>query len=180
MKPLKTIPFLLLFALLALWASGCATHNVNPPQARANTGYVDFHTDPAEQLCWQIECFDDRAQSFQKVFSELDPPAGGFLRLAFAPGNHRLRVTFMNRVIVQPLEIDVAVQDGKVAPVRVTLTPAGTTLVETMKVSRGATAKGRYGRRTEIGSNESVRYGLSAAAETPAAYLLKEEMPYAN
>jgi hypothetical protein len=90
MKPLKTTPFLLLFALLALWASGCVTQNVNPPQARANTGYVDFHADSAGELYWQVERFDDRAHSFKNVFSELEPPTGGFLRLAFAPGHYRL------------------------------------------------------------------------------------------
>jgi len=91
-----------------------------------------------------------------------------------------LRVTFMNRVIVQPVEIDVAVQDGKIIPIRVTLTAAGTAQVKTREVTRGATARGRYGRRTEFGSNETVRYGLSAVAETPVPYEPKEQMPYAH
>jgi hypothetical protein len=171
---------LLLLAAFSLLAPGCATQNVNPPQARANTGYVDFRADPAEELCWQIERFDDRAQSFKKVFSELDPPSGGFLRLAFAPGHNQLRVSFMNRVIVQPVEIGVAVQEGKVTPVRVTLTPTGTTQVKTREVSRGATAKGRYGRRTEFGSDETAMYSLSALADPPVAYEPKEQMPYAH
>jgi hypothetical protein len=161
-------------------ASGCATTNINPAQARANTGYVDFHADSAGELYWQIERFDDSAQSFKKVFSELELPTGGFLRLAFAPGHHRLRVTFMNRVIVQPVEIEVAVQDGKVTPVRVALTPAGTAMVKTVQVSRGATAKGRYGRRAEYGSDETAMYGLSAVADPPVAYQPKEQMPYAH
>jgi hypothetical protein len=78
MKQLKTIPFLLLFALLALWASGCATQNVNPPQARANTGYVDFHADPAGELYWQVERFDDRAQGFKKSFRNWSRRRAGF------------------------------------------------------------------------------------------------------
>ena len=180
MKPLKTIPFLLLFALLALWASGCATQNVNPPQARANTGYVDFHADPAGELYWQIERFDDRTQVFKKVFSELELPTGGFLRLAFAPGHHRLRVTFLNRVITQPAEIEVEVQDGKITPVSVTLTGAGTALLRTKETSRGGTAYGRYGRRAKIDSDETVMYGLSAVADPPVPYQVKERMPYAH
>jgi hypothetical protein len=178
MKPLKTIPFLLLFALLALWASGCATQNVNPPQARANMGYADFRADPAGELYWQVERFDDHAQVFQKVFSELEPPTGGLLRLAFAPGRHRLRVTFLNRVITQPAEIEVEVQDGRITPVRVVLTSAGTTQVETREVSRGGTVRGHYGRRTRLGSDETVRYGLSAVADPPVPYQVKERMPY--
>ena len=113
MKPLKTIPFLLLFALLALWASGCASQNVNPPQARANTGYVDFHADSAGELYWQVERFDDRTQSFKNVFSTFDPLPDKVLRLAFVPGHYRLQVTFLNRVITQPAEVEVEVQAGK-------------------------------------------------------------------
>jgi hypothetical protein len=180
MKQLKTIQFLPLFALLALWASGCATPNVNPPQARANTGYVDFHADPAGELYWQIERFDDGAQSFKKIISDLKPPAGGFLRLALAPGHHRLRITFMNRVIIQPAEIEIETQDGKITPVRVVLTSAGTAQVATKEVSRGGTAKGHYGRRTNYGSDETVMYGLSAVADPPVPYQIKERMPYAH
>jgi hypothetical protein len=174
MKPLKTIPFLLLFALLALWASGCATQNVNPPQARANTGYADFRADPAGELYWQVERFDDRAHGFKKVFSELEPPTGGFLRLAFAPGHYRLRVTFLNRVITQPAEVEVEVQTGKITPVRVTLTETGTAFVQTKETSLGGTAKGRYGRRTKIDTDETVMYGLSAVADPPMPYQVKE------
>jgi len=180
MKPLKTIPFLLLFALLALGVPGCATQNVNPPQARPNTGYVDFHADPADGLSWEVARFDDRAQSFKSVFSELDPPPDGVLRLAFAPGRHRLQVTFLNRVITQPAEVDVQVQDGKITPVNVMLTVAGTAFVQTKETSRGGTAHGRYGRRTKIGSDETTMYGISATADPPVAYQIKERMPYAR
>lgn len=180
MKPLKTIPFLLLFALLALWASGCATQNVNPPQARANTGYADFHADPAGELSWEVAHYDDRTKSFKVFFSQLDPLPDKVLRLAFAPGHYRLRVTFLNRVIAQPAEVDVEVPDGKITPVQVTLTAAGTAQVETTDVSRGATVKGRYGQRIRYGSDETVMYGISAVADPPVAYQLKEKMPYAH
>jgi hypothetical protein len=171
---------LLMLAAVGLFVTGCASPNVNPPQARANTGYVDFHADSASELCWQVERFEDRSQSFQRVFSELEPPLGGVLRLAFAPGHHRLRVTFLNRVITQPAEVEVEVQDGKITPVRVTLTAAGVALVRTERENRGGTAKGRYGRRTTIGSDETVMYAISAVADTPVAYQLKERMSYAH
>ena len=180
MKQIKTIPFLLTFAVLALWFSGCATRNVNPPQARANTGYVDFHADASGDLCWEVARFDDRTQSFKSVFSELKPQPGGIARLAFAPGRHRLRVTFLNRVIRKPAEIEAEVQDGKITPVRVTLTEAGVAQVETKETSRGGTAYGRYGRRTQIGSDETTMYSLSAVADPPMSYQLKERMSYAR
>jgi hypothetical protein len=124
--------------------------------------------------------FDDRMQNFKNVFSELDPLPDEVLRLAFAPGRHRLRVTFLNRVITQPAEIEVEVQDGKITPVRVALTSAGVALVETRETSRGGTARGRYGRRTKIDSDETVMYGISTVADQPVAYQLKERMSYAH
>jgi hypothetical protein len=180
MKQLKPVPFLLALAALALGVSGCATQNVNPPRACAHTGYVDFHADSSGALYWQVARFDERARKFQNVFSDLKPPPDGVLRLAFAPGHHRLQVTFLNRVIAKPAEVEVEVQDGKIIPVGVTLTEAGTALVVTKELSRGGTVKGTYGRRTEISSNESIMYGLSAVADPPAAYQTKERMPYAR
>ena len=180
MKKITTIKCLLTLTATALLVLSCATRNINPAQARANTGYVDLHAVPAGELCWQVACFDDRKQAFQPVFSELEPPAGGILRLACSPGHHRLRVTFMNRVIVNPVEFEVEVQDGKITPVRVTLTAAGTAFVQTKETSPGGTAKGRYGRRTKISSDETTTYGLSTVAEPPVTYQLKEQMPYAH
>ena len=110
----------------------------------------------------------------------MEPPTGGFLRLAFAPGHHRLRVTFLNRVITPPAEVEVEVRDGKITPFRVTLTAAGTAQVETKEVSRGGTVKGGYGRRTKLGGDETVMYGLSAAVDPPVPYKPKEQMPYAH
>ena len=180
MRQLKTIQCLLTLAVLAAWAPGCTTPNVNPPQARANTGYVDFYADPPGELNWDVARFDEGTQSFTSVFSELETVPNGVLRLAFVPGHHRLRVTFLNRVIAKPVEVEVEVLDGKITPVRLTLTAAGTVNVETKKESSGPTAKGRFGRRTKFGSDESVMYNLSATAEPPVAYQLKERMPYAH
>ena len=60
------------------------------------------------------------------------------------------------------------------------MTEAGTALVETRDDNYGGTAKGRYGRRTKIGSDETAMYGISAVADPPVAYQLKEKMPYAR
>ena len=179
MKKLKAVQFLLVLAALGLWVTGCATPNVNPPQARANTGYVDFHADPPEELWWEVMRFDDRAQNFQRVFSEFSPPPGGVLRLAFAPGTHRLRVTFLNRVIVKPVELDVEVVDAKVIPVQVTLTEAGVTLVKTETKSVGA-ARGGVGQRTKIGTDEAFMFSLSTVAASPMPYQVKAQTPYAH
>ena len=181
MNRLKPIPFrLLTLAAAALWIVGCATPEANPPQARANTGYVDFYAESADELNWEVVRFDDRTQGLRNLYSELKAPPSGVLRLAFAPGRHRLRVTFLNRVVTQPVVMEVEVQDGKITPVRVTLTNAGTGLVETRDRNFGGTARGRYGRRVRIGSDESVMYHLTAVAGPPVAYQFKARMPYAR
>ncbi len=169
-------------ALLAaeFLACGCASPNINPSSPRTHTGYIDLYADFSSELSWDVQRCDANANTFDKVFYQLEPLEGRILRLAFAPGRYRLRVTFLNRVITKPAEVEVEVQDGKITPVRVTLTEAGVTLVRTETENRGGTAKGWYGRRTKIGSDETVRYDLSAVADPPVAYQLKERMPYAR
>jgi hypothetical protein len=169
-----------MLAAAGLFIIGCASPNVNPPRARANTGYVDFHANMTEELNWQVTRFDDRTRAFQHVYSELKPPKDGFLRLAFAPGRHRLQITFLNLVIVKPVEVEVEVQDGRITPVRVTLTSAGVSLVRTREENVGGVGSRRYGRHAKIGADEAARYDISAEAESPVAYQLKGRMPYAR
>jgi hypothetical protein len=179
-KQLDPIRFLMALALLAQGLAGCATRDVNLIQPQARTGYVDFHAEATGGLSWEVTRFDDRKQTFRVVFSEFEPPKGGFLRLAFAPGHHRLRVIIMNRPVVEPALVEVEVKDGLITPVHVELTKAGATTVETKEGSVGGTAFGRYGRRTRISSEESAMYAIAAVAGPPVAYGPKERMPYAH
>jgi hypothetical protein len=139
---------------------------------------VDFYADPSSDLCWEVARFDEQRQAFQRLFSRLEPPQGGVLRLAFAPGRHRLQVTFLDRVVSKPAEMEVEVNDGKVTPVRVTLTEAGARSVITRDDARARREYGAYGRRTKINSEEAVLYEISAIAAAPVAYQPKERMPY--
>jgi hypothetical protein len=180
MKRLKTIPCLLLHGALALWVAGCTTVNVNPPEARAHTGYVDLHAESAGELSWEVTRFDERKQTYKAVFTDYDPLQAPVLRLAFPPGHYRLRVNILNRLVVNPGEAEVDILDGKVVPVRITLAETGTAMVETKAVSRGSTAYGRYGRRTRIGSDAAVMYAITANVGEPVAYQPKERMPYAR
>jgi hypothetical protein len=131
-------------------------------------------------LNWEVTRWDDRSRDFELVFWDLDPPPGGILRLAFAPGHQRLRVAFLNRVIKKPVEVEVEVQDGKVLPVLVTLTEAGTTVVKSKEQERGGTAFGRYGRRTKFSSAEMAVYDIALAVAPPVAYQPREQMHYAR
>jgi hypothetical protein len=168
----------LMLAGIGLLITGCASPNVNPPQARAKTGYVDLYADPSAALSWDVGRFEDRTQDFKDVFSELDPPQGGILRLAFAPGHYRLQITFMNRVVSEPGLVEVEAKDGMITPVRVELTETGVTAVRTKQTSVGGTVYGRYGRRTKIGSSESAIYRVSAFPQSLQPYRLKQQMPY--
>jgi hypothetical protein len=171
---------LLMLAAAGLLVAGCASPNVNPPQARAKTGYVDFYADSSGELSWQVARFDARAQAFKGVFSEFEPPLGRVLRLAFPPGHYRLRVTFMNCALREPGLVEVDVKKGMITPVRVKLTEAGETTVETKQTSIGGTAYGRYGRRTKFSSDEATTYRVAAEAKPAMPYQVKEQMPYAR
>ena len=180
MEHLKTIPTLAALAAVSLFAIGCASPNVNPTQARAKTGYVDFYADSSGELSWQVARFDDHTQGFRSVFSELEPPPGRVLRVAFPPGHYRMRVTFMNCVVREPGLVELEVKDGMITPVRVQLTEAGETTVQTKQTSVGGTAYGRYGRRTKFSNDAAATYRVSAEANEPMSYQVKERMPYAR
>ena len=180
MKPFNTITTLTFLAAAGLLITGCASPNVNPPQARAKTGYVDLYADSSGELSWEVARLDDRTQSFRNVFSEWEPPPDRALRLAFSPGHYRLRIAFINCVTRGPGLVEVEVKDGLITPVHVTLIPDGTTQVETKEVRVGGTFKGRYGRGTKFGSDESTMYRVSAEAQASVPYQVKERMPYAH
>ena len=180
MKPLQTIPLLLALAALTLWFDGCATSNVNPSQARPHTGYVDFYADSSGELSWQVERFDDGAQGFKSVFSEFEPLPGRVLRLAFAPGHYRFRVTFLNCVVRGPGLVDVEVKDGLITPVPVVLVSDGTIQVQQKEQRVGGRARGSYGWRNKYSSDEATIFRVSAEAKAPIPYQVKERMPYAR
>jgi hypothetical protein len=158
---------LLMLAAVGLLVTGCASPNVNPSHPRARTGYVDFYADSSGELSWGVSRFEDRSQTFKTVFSELEPPPGQALRLAFPPGHYRLRVTFLNRAAREAGPVEVEVKDGMSTPVHVTLTPVGTAQVQTKDKRIGGTYLGRYGRSTKYGSDESTLYQVSAEAYAP-------------
>jgi hypothetical protein len=178
MKRPKTFQLLLSLAAVAAWAAGCATQNINPPQARVNTGYVDFHPDLTNELCWDVARFDQSKGDFKRAFSSLEPPEGGILRLAFTPGHYKLRVTFLNLPISKPADFEVDVQDGKITPVHVVLTDAGNTVITDKRVSVGSTAYGRYGRRTKFDTEDSDIFSVSAKVEDSIPYRVKEQTAY--
>jgi len=163
--------------LVCLALTGCSTANVNPAAPRAHTGYVDFYTDTDMGLSWEVKRADDGAGEMRVVFSEFQPVRGTILRLAAPPGSHRFQVWFTNQVTEGPQTVQVQVLEGKVTPVRVTLTPVGSTSVQRKDYSFRGSAKG-YGSGTKVVSGQSAVFAIGAVAGSPQAYGPKERMPY--
>jgi len=162
-----------------LLAAGCSSPNVNPPQARPNTGYIDFYSPTDGELCWEIGESKNSDSDFRIVFSDVKPVEGDRLRLAFSPGPHRLRVTFLNRVISAPAVFNCNMRAGKIVPVAISLTPAGQTTVVSKQTTMGGT-QGRSGRQTKINRQETVRYDLSADVGQAFPYQPKSQINYPN
>ena len=171
---------LLLLDLLLLIAAGCASSNINSPAPRANTGYVDVYSLSDTDLCWNVQVSRASGGDFKTVFSDVKPPESGVLRLAFAPGHHTLRITFLNRVISKPAQVEVEVENGKITPVAVALTGAGATTVVSKQTIIGGSPSLRGGRQTRVNTDETVMYDISAVPAAPVSYQPKEQMPYSS
>jgi hypothetical protein len=76
--------------------------------------------------------------------------------------------------------VEVDVLDGRITPVVVTPEEAGGTVVVSKQETLGGTSGNLSGRRTKVQTGQAVTYRLSAMAQPPVAYRVKEEMPYAR
>jgi len=170
---------LLILLTGACLLAGCASHNVNPPAARADTGYVDLYTTGEADLNWEVARFDARSQKYAVVFSEFKPLSQGVLRLALSPGKYQLRVTFLNCVVREPAVFDVEAVAGMVTPVHVVLTEDGVTQVQGQERNARRTVRGGAGRTAQYNPDETSMYRLSAVVNEPRPYRVKEQMPYA-
>jgi hypothetical protein len=178
---MKKEKYVFLFAVAgSLITFSCANPNVDPPQPKSNTGYIDLYSPTDAELCWDVSESQGGDGNFRTVFSDVKPVEGDVLRLPFAPGQLYLRITFLNRAVKQPATISCDVQGGKVTPVTVSLTAAGQTTVLSKQTTLGGTPAGLGGRRTRINSDESVMYNVSAVAGSPVPYQPKSQMNYTN
>jgi hypothetical protein len=166
-----------LFMLVCLLLPGCATSDFNPASPRPNTGYVDFYTDSSMDLSWDVKTLDQGNGAVRTVFSEFDAVPGTILRVAVAPGKQRFKVSFINRATEGPQEVDVQVDNGKITPVHVVLSPVGTTMVDRQDYAIRGSAKG-YGRKRKFYSDTNQVYRLSLSAQPEQDYRVKEQMPY--
>jgi hypothetical protein len=167
-----------LLAVLGLLAGGCASPNVDPATARAHTGYADIYYDTNAALSWDIRELDAGGHEMRTVFSTFDPIEDRILRLAFAPGPHRLQISFINLVIAEKGVVDVEIKDGMITPVRLDFALAGTTQVERKQATLGATIRGGIGRNMKVGADETPMWRVETRAGEPLPYQMKARMPY--
>jgi hypothetical protein len=156
---------------------GCASPSNNPSSPQAKTGYVDFYTDSDMNLSWEVKRADEDNGTMRTVFSDYKPIEGNTLRVATSPGSHRFQVWFTNQATEGPEQLQVQVEDGKVTPVHIALTPGSSATVDRKVYGFRPSAKG-YGRGTKIKSDPIAIYKIEAAAQSSAVYQPKERMPY--
>jgi hypothetical protein len=149
---------------------GCASPNVNPPAARANTGYVDIFDPEGGSWSWSIE----NPHGGRSIYTEYRPQTG-IVRIALSPGSYDLGIAILNTAISKPPAVKVQVHDGQLTPVRVLLAEEGATAVERMHTQ----VPGRYLRRTKITAEQTHSHRLEAEVLPAIPYRPKEQVPYA-
>lgn len=161
-----------LFFLIA----GCAAPDVNPANSRVGRGYVDFYTQPKEDVWWKVDVFDTRKEGYKEIAAEFKAPEQSILRLQARPGRYKARISFVNQGVDAPAEVEVEVREGMVTPVAVKLEKGGSSYVRVVE------DRARSGFRT-AGANRVKDYTqplwqISAAAQAPVPYVLKQNTAY--
>jgi hypothetical protein len=171
--------YLELIAVTLLWCGGCMTRDVNPPTAKAGTGYVDFYSDDSSGLCWRIDGLEPYHTKGRTLVEEFKARTNEPVRLAFAPGHYRFGITFLNRAVTEPGTANVQVEEGKVTPVEVTLVETGKALIEKRRERMGA-SYARTGRTTKVRASEGATFRVEAEVQNPISYRPKERMLLGN
>src|SRR5262245_32765192 len=105
------LPPVPVWILTGLLAAGCGSRSVNSRATSPPTGCLDFYT--AAALSWHIQILDEPPRPVT-CFSSLTPVSSGMVRLTLPPGRHRCRITFLNRAVVEPGEVEAEVREGMV------------------------------------------------------------------
>lgn len=164
--------------IAGLYCAGCASTNVNPDAAKPGVGYVDFYCKADPAVAWYVK--DITGTKPKRRFLDPYPVETGILRLSLAPGNYKLEVSFLNRVVSEPGIVELQVQAQQIVPVEASMVPAGTTKIQEKSIRGGATVYGRYGRTTKISHEEANLFGVELSPQSPVAYAKKDRMSYAQ
>jgi hypothetical protein len=170
LMPLTTVGAALLFG------NGCASPDVNPQVSRSGRGYVDFFTQPKQDVWWKVDVFDARDQGYKEFTAQFEAPSQGILRVEARPGSHKGRISFVNQAIEAPAEIEVEVREGMITPVEVKVTKGGSSYVRTVedRARSGFNAAGR----NKVTDSPQELWKISARALPPVLYSPKESVTY--
>jgi hypothetical protein len=163
----------LLAVAACLLAAGCATgHKLDQPQP--GLGYLDFYLDPAYEAYWQVERWNDQKAGFKVLYSKLEAPIDGVLRLPMPPGLYRLRVNIQNLTAEGAVEVMAQTTAGRVTPVHVRRESIGSTYVRDVEDK----ARQPY-RRRKVTDYDYHVFRLTATAEASVDFQPRDAMPYA-
>jgi hypothetical protein len=168
-------------AAFGLLVGGCKSTPAGTLTPRPGMGYLDFYAETAPgTMSWDIQRYDSVSKRYQILFSEVDPAPSKVVRVQLPPGDHLVRVAFLNQPIKLPAALNVSVQEGQVTPVKVALIEGKTGTFQQREQRYGPTARGHYGRITEIRTIEGNVFDVTAKAEIPVAFAPRDQMPYAQ
>ena len=159
-----------------LLGNGCASPDVNPQAPRPSRGYVDFFTQPKEDVWWKVDVFDARKQDYKEFTAQFKAPGQAIFRVAARPGLHKGRISFVNQGIEAPAEVEVEVREGMITPVEVKVSKGGSSYVRTVE-DRARSGFNTAGRNKVTDSPQQL-WQISAAALPPAPYGPKESTAY--
>ena len=176
MKPCRILITLYVLSGVLLLGNGCASPDVNPQAPKPGRGYVDFLTQPKEDVWWKVDVFDSRKQDYKEFTTEFKAPGEGILRVEARPGPHKGRISFVNQAIEAPAEVEVEVREGMITPVEVKLSRGGSSYVRTVE-DRARSGFNNAG-RNEVTDSPQQLWQISAKALPPIPYMPKQNTGY--
>jgi hypothetical protein len=157
-------------------AAGCASPDVNPQATRPGRGYVDFFTQPREDVWWKVDVFDSRKQDYREFTTEFKTPGEGILRVEARPGPHKGRISFVNQAIEAPAELEIEVREGMITPVEVKVAKGGSSYVRS--VEDRARSGFNTGGRNKVTDSQQQLWQITARALPPIPYIPKQNAAY--
>jgi hypothetical protein len=176
----STAIFIVTAALSFLFA-GCKSIPEGTLTPRPGMGYLDFYAEEETgTLSWDIQQFDAEGKRYKILLSEVKPAPSKVVRVQLPPGDHLVRVAFLNQPIKLPATLNVSVREGQVTPVKVALTEGRTGTFQQREQTYGPTARGHYGRITKTRTVKGHAFDVKAEAAAPVDYAPRDQMPYAQ
>jgi hypothetical protein len=126
MRSIEHVRELVLWLFLAVvpLACGCASASTNqPPKMKPGFGELHIYAPGETNLNWEVQRFDPKAERYRVLYSKLKTSPAVTLPLKAGP--HQLRITALNRLVLNPATVAVSVQEQTACYVRGRSLPSG-------------------------------------------------------